>query len=564
MSGGAQVQPTSPDTRVPPAAAEKAPPCTMVIFGAHGDLTKRLLIPALYNLVGSHLLDDGFKLVGVDRVDSTDDGWRDELRATMNDFTKDPTAEFYTPKIDDDAWGWLASRTSYFKADFTNDGDMEKLKATIAGNAVFYCAVAARFFAVVAGQLGKLGLLKQEENAFRRLVVEKPFGSDLDKLEEAERRPARGRRREPDLPDRPFPGEETVQNILAFRFGNGIFEPVWRREYIDHIQVTAAETVGVEQRGAFYEPTGALRDMVPNHLFTLLSMVTTEPPNSFDAESVRSMKQAFFESLRPVKPENVVRGQYTAGSVRGRDVPGYRQKPGRLRRRAITETYVAMKLEADNWRWAGVPFYLRTGKCMTGRRTEVVVHFKQAPYAMFRDTPVDRLAPNNLSINIQPKQGITLGISARCRSEDGSRRRLDGVPLRGRLQAEPNVGYETLIYDCLVGDATLFQRADNIDAAWAVVDPALQSWRRPNRHRISTRRAAPARRAPTSCLVGTAAPGVRSTRSEDPGRPVRRRRGRGLPSSTGPKRSTSASTRSISSSRTLTLITTPPRASARW
>ena len=476
MSGGAQVQPTSPDTRVPPAAAEKAPPCTMVIFGAHGDLTKRLLIPALYNLVGSHLLDAGFKLVGVDRVDSTDDGWRDELRATMNDFTKDPTAEFYTPKIDDDAWGWLASRTSYFKADFTNDGDMEKLKATIAGNAVFYCAVAARFFAVVAGQLGKLGLLKQEENAFRRLVVEKPFGSDLDSSKKLNAALLGDADESQIYRIDHFLGKETVQNILAFRFGNGIFEPVWRREYIDHIQVTAAETVGVEQRGAFYEPTGALRDMVPNHLFTLLSMVTTEPPNSFDAESVRSMKQAFFESLRPVKPENVVRGQYTAGSVRGRDVPGYRQSQG-VSPESITETYVAMKLEADNWRWAGVPFYLRTGKCMTGRRTEVVVHFKQAPYAMFRDTPVDRLAPNNLSINIQPKQGITLGISAKV---PGPKMDLAGVSMAFRYEdafkQEPNVGYETLIYDCLVGDATLFQRADNIDAAWAVVDPALQSW----------------------------------------------------------------------------------------
>ena len=307
-------------------------------------------------------------------------------------------------------------------------------------------------------------------------MVEKPFGADLASSKQLNAALLKDADESQIYRIDHFLGKETVQNILAFRFGNGIFEPIWRREYIDHIQVTAAETVGVEQRGAFYEPTGALRDMVPNHLFTLLSMVTTEPPNSFDAESVRSMKQAFFASLRPVKPENVVRGQYTAGSVRGRDVTGYRQSQG-VSPESITETYIAMKLEADSWRWAGVPFYLRTGKCMTGRRTEVIVHFKQAPYAMFRDTPVEKLAPNNLSIKIQPEQAITLGISAKV---PGPKMDLSAVSMAFRYEdvfkQEPNVGYETLIYDCLVGDATLFQRADNIDAAWAVVDPALQAW----------------------------------------------------------------------------------------
>ena len=469
-----QVQPSSTGDRIPPAAADPAPACTLVIFGAHGDLTKRLLIPALYNLVGGKLLPDDFKLVGVDRVFGDDDDWRGELRETMQEFTTDPTAEFYTPAIDGATWNWLASRARYVPADFTSDADMNRLKETLSGNVVFYCAVAARFFSVIGDQLGRAGLLEQKSGAFRRLVVEKPFGADLASSKALNKSLlARADESQIFRIDH-FLGKETVQNILAFRFGNGIFEPLWRREYIDHIQVTAAETVGVEQRGAFYEPTGAMRDMVPNHLFTLMSMVGTEPPNSFDAESVRSMKQEFLESLRPVRPENVVRGQYTAGQVRGRDVKAYRDCPG-VAPDSVTETYIAMKLEADNWRWAGVPFYLRTGKCMRGRRTEVVVHFKQPPYAIFRDTPVDRLTPNNLSIDIQPRQGITLGISAKV---PGPKMDLSGVAMAFRYEdsfkQEPNVGYETLIYDCLAGDATLFQHADNIDASWAAVDPALR------------------------------------------------------------------------------------------
>ena len=469
----ATMKPSSSDKRIPPVAAEKAPSCTFVIFGAHGDLTKRLLIPSFYNLSEAHLLADDFKLIAVDRVESSNDGFRGELRQTMEEFTRDPSAEFYTPKIDETNWGWLASRISYCQADFTKAEDIERLKAQVSGNAVFYCAVAARFFSVVAESIGKAGLLKQSDEAFRRLVVEKPFGADLASSK-ALNATLLGQADESQIYriDH-FLGKETVQNILAFRFGNGIFEPLWRREYIDHIQVTAAETVGVEQRGAFYEPTGALRDMVPNHLFTLLSMVTMEPPNSFDAESVRSMKQSFFESLHPVRPENVVRGQYTAGTVNGKTVASYRESPG-VAHDSVTETYIAMKLEADSFRWSGVPFYLRTGKCMSGRRTEVVVHFKQAPYAMFRDTPVDKLAPNNLTISIQPKQGITLGISAKI---PGPKMDLSGVAMKfsyeDSFKLEPNVGYETLIYDCLIGDATLFQRADNIDAAWSAVDPAL-------------------------------------------------------------------------------------------
>ena len=460
-----------------PAAAEPAPPCTLVIFGAHGDLTKRLLMPALYNLAGSRLLDGNFAIVGVDRVDSTDEEWRRGLSDTMQEFTKDPNAEFYTPEIDQANWGWLTGRMRYLKADFTEAGQLAALRPHLqaTGNAVFYLAVAARFFGTVVESLGRAGLVGQEQG-FRRVVVEKPFGSDLESSKALNAQILEVLDESQIYRIDHFLGKETVQNILAMRFGNAIFEPLWRRENIDHVQITAAETVGVEGRGAFYEPTGALRDMIPNHLFQLLAMVAMEPPNSFSAETVRTAKEQLFEAVQPVRPEDAVRGQYTSGTVEGREVKGYGESPG-VHPDSRTETYVALKLLIENWRWSGVPFYMRTGKSMTGRLTEIVVHFRHAPFAMFRDTPVDRLAPNTLTLNIQPAQGLTLGITAKI---PGPKMDLAGVEMRFRYEdafkLTPNVGYETLLYDCLIGDATLFQRADNIDAAWKVVDPALKAW----------------------------------------------------------------------------------------
>ncbi|MCQ8279187.1 glucose-6-phosphate dehydrogenase [Acetobacteraceae bacterium KSS8] len=464
------------DTRIAPPASKPAPPCTLVIFGAHGDLTKRLLTPALYNLLGGGLLDKQFKVIGVDRVDGSDESWRDELGKTMQEFTKDPNAEFYTPQIDQGWWDDLSGRMSYYKADFTDVSQLEGLKAKISGNAIFYLAVAARFFATVVENLGKAGLTQQSDDAFRRIVVEKPFGSDLESARELNARLLKVVDESQIYRIDHFLGKETVQNILAMRFGNGIMEPLWRRQFIDYVEITAAETVGVEGRGAFYEPTGALRDMVPNHLFQLLAMVAMEPPNSFSAETVRTAKEQLFEAVQPIKPENAIRGQYTAGTVQGRDVKAYRDSPG-VDPHSNTETYVALKLEIENWRWSGVPFYMRTGKSMTGRRTEVVVHFKPAPYAMFADTPVDKLAPNIVTLNIQPTQGLTLGLNAKI---PGPKMDLAGVQVKFRYEdafkMTPNVGYETLLYDCLTGDATLFQRADNIESAWKVVDPALKSW----------------------------------------------------------------------------------------
>jgi glucose-6-phosphate 1-dehydrogenase len=467
-------RPTSPNANAAAAGAHKAPPATLVIFGAHGDLTKRLLMPSLYNLAGGALLDDGFKIIGVDRVPTDDAKWREELTATMQEFTHDKTAEFYVEKVDETNWGWVTQRLSYVQADFTKKEDMARLAQHVQGNAVFYLAVAARFFGDVVEQLGQAGLLKQEEGAFRRVVIEKPYGEDLASAEKLNARVLAQADESQIFRIDHFLGKETVQNIMALRFANGIFEPLWKRDHIDYVEITAAETIGVEQRGAFYEPTGALRDMVPNHLFQLLSMVAMEPPNSFDAEAVRNEKAKLLEAIHPVRHEDVVRGQYAAGTVQGHPVAAYRDEPN-VAHDSTTETYVALRLEIDNWRWAGVPFYLRTGKSLHGRQTEVVVHFRKPPFALFRETEVDALAANVLTLDIQPFEGLTLSISAK---HPGPQMLLAPVQLRFQykdaFRLEPNVGYETLIYDCLIGDSTLFQRADMIEASWAVVDPAIK------------------------------------------------------------------------------------------
>jgi glucose-6-phosphate 1-dehydrogenase len=464
---------TTTATPTAPAGAHPAPPATLVIFGAHGDLTKRLLMPSLYDLAGSHLLDDGFNIIGVDRIESSADKWRDELTATMQEFTKDPTAEFYVEHIDDTAWGWVTQRLSYVQADFTKAEDIAKLAEQVKGNAIFYLAVASRFFGEVVDQLGHAGLLTQTDGAFRRVVIEKPFGSDLDSAKKLNAQVLKQAEESQIFRIDHFLGKETVQNIMALRFANGIFEPIWRRDHIDYVEITAAETIGVEGRGAFYEPTGALRDMVPNHLFQLLSMIAMEPPNSFDAEAVRAEKAKLLEAIHPVKPEDVVRGQYAAGEVQGKKTVAYRQEPG-VDPHSNTETYVALGLYIENWRWAGVPFYLRTGKHLGGRQTEVVIHFRKPPYALFRETEVDALTPNVLTLTMQPHEGMTLAISAKL---PGPKMLLAPIDLTFKyadaFKMVPNVGYETLIYDCLIGDPTLFQRADMIEASWAAVDPAL-------------------------------------------------------------------------------------------
>ena len=451
-----------------------APACTLAIFGAGGDLTKRLLMPALYNLSVSHLLADDLKIIGIDRGE---DNWKDSLTETMQSFTKDKTSEFYTPKIDDKAWGWVTDRLQYHQGDFGKDETFAQIGEVVGnGNVVFYLAVASRFFGSIVEHLGSAGLLAQSDGRFRRVIIEKPFGSDLPSAQALNTQILAQADESQFYRIDHFLGKETVQSIMAVRFANGMFEPTWRREHIDCVEITAAETVGVEKRGAFYEPTGALRDMVPNHLFTLLSMVAMEPPNSFDAEDVRSEKAKVIEAIRPLRPEEAVRGQYGAGQEFGEEVLAYREEPN-VASDSRTETYIALVVTVENWRWAGVPFYLRTGKRMSGRRTEINIHHKPAPFRMFRDTPVDSLSPNVVRLLIDPEQGIETVFDAKVPGPEMKLGRV-GTSLRYAdfFAEKPAVGYEALIYDCMIGDPTLFQRADAIEASWRVVQPLLESW----------------------------------------------------------------------------------------
>jgi glucose-6-phosphate 1-dehydrogenase len=398
----------------------------------------------------------------------------------METFLRDHGGEFAPKSLDEGKLGWLIQRMSYQPGDFEQADTYAALKAWIGDrSAVFYLAVADRFFGDIVDHLCQAGLFEEHEHSFRRVVIEKPFGHDLESAKQLNTRILK------DLNERQifridhFLGKETVQNIMALRFSNGIFEPIWNREHIEYVEITAAETVGVEKRGKFYEPTGALRDMVPNHMFQLLSMVAMEPPNSFDADAVRSEKAKVVEAIHPLTSDrlsdSVVRGQYTAGHLHGQDVPGYRQEPN-VAPDSTTETYIAIRFTIDNWRWAGVPFYVRTGKRTTTRKTEIVVHFRQAPFALFRDTPVDRLTPNVMTLHIQPSEGVSLQFSAKI---PGPSVRLGGVTMDMKysdyFKIGSATGYETLLYDVFIGDATLFQRADNIEAGWAAVQPILDA-----------------------------------------------------------------------------------------
>jgi len=475
-----------------PAPAENAPvapPCTMVIFGAAGDLTKRLVVPAVYTLALANRLADGFQLVGVDLAAKTTEDWRAGLTATMNQFVTEGGGEFQADHIDQTAWRWVVSRMSYLQGDLNDPGLYRRLgellaerdaKAGGAGDHLFYLAVADRFFAVVVAGLGAAGLAAEPEGRWRRVVIEKPFGHDLASAKALNAEILQTLQEHQIYRIDHFLGKETVQNIMALRFANGLFEPIWNRTHIDHIQITAAETVGVERRGAFYEKTGALRDMVPNHMFQLLAMTALEPPISFEADAVRSRKAEVLQSIRPLTREDAlrdaVRGQYDAGVVLGQPARAYRQEPD-VAPDSVAETYVAWKLSIDNWRWGGVPFYLRTGKYLERRRTEIAIRFHQAPQALFRGAGVERMNPNWLILRVEPDEGIALEFAVK---RPGLTMRLSPVSMdfayKTFFNAAPNTGYETLLYDCMIGDASLFQRADMVEAGWRAVQPILDAW----------------------------------------------------------------------------------------
>jgi glucose-6-phosphate 1-dehydrogenase len=457
-------------------------PCCFVLFGATGDLAQRLVIPALYNLAASGLLPDPFAIVGVARRDVSADDLRTRFHKGLR--------QFATQDVDDDVARRLFQRLAAVSADVEDEGSFERLRDELQareeewgtkGNRLFYLATPPAAFAPIANELGRLELTKQDGDAWRRLVVEKPFGVDLASAQELNAQLLRTLNEHQIYRIDHYLGKETVQNVLVLRFANGMFEPIWNREHIEHVEIRVDETLAVGRRGKFYDATGALRDMVPNHLFQLLSLVTMEPPARFDAHTVRAAKAAVLSAIQTQTPEqalqNSARGQYTAGQAGDHHVPDYRNADD-VARDSTTETFVALRLMIDNWRWAGVPFYLRTGKALGRKRTEVAIKFRNAPLSMFQTLSVADLADNYLVIGIDPVERISLQFNAKTPGLSVSIR---GVQMdfcyRDYFKAEPKTGYETLLYDCMRGDNILFQRADSIEAGWRAVEPFLQAWR---------------------------------------------------------------------------------------
>jgi glucose-6-phosphate 1-dehydrogenase len=460
----------------------QAPPCAVVIFGATGDLTKRKLIPAIYNLITSGVLPDGFAVVGVGRKPLSED----EFRRLMEEDLR----EFATVELDGEKVEWLLSRLRYVSGDLNDVETFHRLKEELAkadeelgtgGSYLFYLAVPPSFFDDFILKLGESGLTREDEGQWRRVIVEKPFGHDLDSARALNRAIREVLKERQIYRIDHYLGKETVQNIMAFRFANGIFEPIWNRRYVDHVQITVAETVGVEGRGGYYEEAGALRDMVQNHMFQLLAFTAMEPPISFGADAVRDERVKVLSAIRPMTPEDVlrrtVRGQYGEGNVDGTRAPAYRAEKS-VAPDSTTETYAALELFVDNWRWADVPFYLRTGKRLPKRVSEIAVQFKRAPFTLFRDTPVERLTPNVLVLHIQPDEGISLRFEGKV---PGPTMRLGTVKMHFQYAdyfgSTLHTGYETLLYDCMMGDSTLFHRSDMVEAGWCVVTPILDVWK---------------------------------------------------------------------------------------
>jgi glucose-6-phosphate 1-dehydrogenase len=465
----------------PKAVNQRAGPCLMIIFGASGDLTKRKLIPAICNLAAGNLLPARFAIVGFAFDPLTTESFRQQLDEEIKTFATSP--------IDPEFWKSLMDRTFYVQGDFKDPAAYQRLKEQIdraeldyrtEGNRLVYLAVAPAFFSEIIQQLGGIGLTQQQPGHWTRVIIEKPFGHDLESARKlnAEIRMVLSESQIYRIDH--YLGKETVQNIMVFRFGNSIFEPIWNRSFIDHVQVTAAESVGVEHRGAYYEHAGALRDMVPNHLFQLVSLTAMEPPVSFEADAVRQKHAEVLQAIQPWLPEevlqNVVRGQYGEGSDGQQALPGYRSEPS-VGPNSATETFVAMKLSIDNWRWAGVPFYLRTGKRLAKHATEIAIQFRRTPFVLFRNTAIKELQPNRLLIRIQPDEGISLRFGAKV---PGPMVNIGLVNMdfdyKRYFGTAPSTGYERLLYDCMIGDATLFKRTDSVETAWKVLQPVLDVW----------------------------------------------------------------------------------------
>ncbi len=463
--------------KLAPSKAAPAPPATLVIFGAMGDLARRLLIPSILNLWHDGLLADGFEIIGVSYHDADDEA----LRNTLDEFASNKgDGETEGPE-----WTAIRERIHYHKGDFKDDATYTSLAGKLKGNAAFYLATAPSFFGTIVEKLAAAKAL-DEADGFRRVMIEKPFGTDLASAQELNKRILACVPESQIFRLDHFLGKETVQNIMVARFANTLFEAVWNNHYIDHVQITAAETVAVGSRGSFYDATGALRDMVPNHLFQLLAMIAMEPPNSFAAEAIRDEKAKVMKAVRAPAPSEVhdvaVRGRYAAGETEGKPVKAYLEEDN-VPADSRTETYAALKLEVETWRWAGVPFYLRTGKALTARDTHIVVQFKPVPFAQFHTVPgaapgTVRLPPNRLLFQIQPNEGIDFEILVKRPGPtvEPVKVGLD-FAYADRFELGKRTGYETLLYDALIGDQTLFQRADMIEAGWAAIAPVQEAWK---------------------------------------------------------------------------------------
>jgi len=461
------------------ATDKPAGPCVMVVFGAAGDLTKRKLVPALYNLAKDNLLPAGFAMVGVSFDNLSPEAFREQATQFLD--KEDHSSE---------AWRWFNERLYYERGDFTNNDTYLWLSKRFSeidarcgtqGNYLFYLATAPKFFADIIQQLGHHNLAQEENGTWRRVIIEKPFGHDLESAKALNAQIQSVLNEKQIYRIDHYLGKETVQNLLVFRFSNSIFEPLWNDRYIDHVQITNAETVGVERRGGYFDNVGTMRDMVPNHIMQLISLTAMEPPASFKPEAVRDEQAKVLHAMKAFHPDevlhNAVRGQYGAGRVGEATAAAYRNEPG-VSPESRTETFVAMKLAIDNWRWAGIPFYVRTGKRLAERHTEITIQFKKTPLQIFQDTAGHKLRTNQLVIQIQPEEGMMLTFGAKI---PGSTVRVGSVNMSCEyakyFKSEPKTGYEVLLYDCMIGDPTLFQRADMVEAGWSVVDPVLDVWR---------------------------------------------------------------------------------------
>jgi glucose-6-phosphate 1-dehydrogenase len=461
-----------------------ADPCVVVIFGASGDLARRKLLPSFYNLARDHLLPDEFAILGFSRSALGTEQFREMVHENI--CGRHESERDFDSSIRD----WIVDRASYLAGDYKDAGRFHELREMLVsldqarnthGNYLFYLATPPDLFLSVVKQLDACGLARQEGGRWRRFIIEKPFGNDLRSAQTLNRDLLHILSENQIYRIDHYLGKETVQNILVFRFSNSIFEPVWNRRFVDHVQITVAETLGVEHRGDYYDKVGALRDMVPSHMMQLVSLTAMEPPVSFHADAVRDEQTKALRALQPLTPEEVlvsaVRGQYGEGVVEGERVPSYRSEP-KVDPESSTETSVALRFFMDNWRWAGVPFYLRTGKRLPKRESEIVIQFRRAPMVLFRDTPSEQMRSNTLVMSIQPQEAISLSFEAKV---PGPKLWVAPVNMNfcygDYFERHPRTGYERLLYDCMIGDATLFQRADMVEAGWAIVDPILDVWK---------------------------------------------------------------------------------------